>query len=84
MIFLKIDIEVTNSEIEAYHRLTNRKFVQRILEKKNEVNLEGIGFPAGSCIYFDENLKYRDIWMKARLLKKEKLSLYLWTDNGCD
>ena len=53
------------------------------------MNLEGIGFPAGASIYFNDNLcpQYKDIWMKYhdkdyRMLKQEKLLLYVWSDNG--
>ena len=67
-------------------RFTNRNFCQRIPEKrKNEVNLVDIGCPAGSSIYFNENLSLqcKSIWIKARMLKKEKLLLlYVWTDKG--
>lgn len=66
-------------------RFTNRKIVERILEKKkNEVYHEGTGFPAGFYIYFNENLcpQNKDIWMKARMPKKEKLLLYVCTDNS--
>ena len=87
-IFKLYDIKVTNSDTEACHhlniknvspkrvivRFNNRKFVQKIPgNKKNEVNLEGIGFAAAFCIYFNENLcpQNKCIWMKAQMLKKD-------------
>ena len=66
-------------------RFVNRKKVEMLkMKRKDEVNLERIGFPKGMKIFFNDNLcpYYRNLWYKCRHLKQAGLVKYVWTSNG--
>ena len=67
-------------------RLTNRRLIEELMSKRKEVNkyVENVGFPRGTEIYFNDNLcpYYRDLWFKARKLKKGNIVKYVWSSQG--
>lgn len=66
-------------------RFVNRKFKQKLMDnRKNQVNLESIGFPEGGNIFFNDNLcpYYKQLWYNCRRLKKAGLLTYVWSNNG--
>ena len=66
-------------------RFLNRKKKEEIMSKKrDQVDLSSLGFPEEAKLYFSDNLNpfYNNIWYNCRKLKKEKIVVYAWIDNG--
>ena len=66
-------------------RFVNRRKAESLLKNKNKnVDVEKIGIPIGTKIFFNDNLcpYYRNLWFKCRKLKQSGLIKYVWSKNG--
>jgi len=96
-IFTKIDCVIPSERIEDCHRigskgttivkLSKRKDIKKIFANKKqlkEYDANSLKIPEGSKIYINESLcpEYRELWIKCKLLWKNKHLSSFWTANG--
>ena len=77
---------VNGKDRKVIVRVTNRRIIESLMLKRKSIHtvIEEIGFPPGTEIYLNDNLcpYYRDLWFKARKLKKAKIVQFVWSSNG--